>query len=105
MKIVVVSPPSTDPRERAALEGLWAAGLERYHVRKPAWTAAELEAWLRRLPAAWRPRLILHEHHHLVAALGLGGAHDKDGAARDAGRPAASRACHDLPTLRGLLDF
>ncbi len=106
MRIVVISPPSADPRERAAMEGFFAAGLERYHVRKPGWTQAELEAWLLGLPAAWRPRLVLHEHHPLVAALGLGGRHDKDTGSRGGGRPgAASRACHDLAALRRLPDF
>jgi thiamine-phosphate pyrophosphorylase len=105
MRIVIISPPSPDPRERPALEGLFAAGLERYHVRKPGWTPAELEAWLLALPAAWRPRLVLHEHPHLVAALGLGGRHAKDAGRPDGGPPAASRACHGLSSLRRLLDF
>ena len=47
MRIVVISPESEDPREAAALDGLLAAGLDHYHVRKPAWAEAELESWLR----------------------------------------------------------
>jgi thiamine-phosphate pyrophosphorylase len=102
MRLVVISPETADSREVPAMEGFFAAGLERYHVRKPAWTRNALEAWLGHLPAAWRPRIILHGHPALAAALGLGGAHEADGAA-GGGPPAFSRSCHDVPTLRRLL--
>ena len=99
MDIVVISPEARDPREVPAMERFFAAGLERYHVRKPSWTAPELEEWLLGLPEGWRPSIILHEHHPLVEKLGLGGRHDKDTA--DAGSPAgASRSCHDIASLR-----
>ena len=125
MKLVVISPERHDPRETAVLGELFDAGLERYHVRKPYAAAAELEAWLRALPRAWRSRLVLHQHHELVDALELGGRHWRD---RDqpapltpqpqldsshtkgeqhmpdgAPRRVASRACHDRPTLRRAL--
>ena len=77
MRIVVISPDSADPREVPAMEGLFAAGLERYHVRKPSWTEPELEAWLRALPVAWRARIVIHQHHALAGVLGLGGRHEK----------------------------
>ncbi len=101
MRIVVISPESRDSREIPAMEGFFASGLQRYHVRKPSWTEPELEAWLRGLPGTWRQRIILHEHHALVGRLGLGGCHDKD---RGQGAPplqgGVSRSCHDLPSLR-----
>ena len=101
MQIVVVSPESRDPRELPAMERFFAAGLERYHVRKPSWPAAELEAWLRALPGDWRPRIVLHEHHDLVERLGLGGRHDKDAGGDGGGAPAGtSRSCHDIACLR-----
>jgi thiamine-phosphate pyrophosphorylase len=101
MRIVVISPEGHDPREIPALGGMLAAGLERYHVRKPGWGEARLGDWLRSLPAPWRGALILHQHHALAAALGLGGVHDRDGAPPSPG--AASRSCHDLGSLRRAL--
>jgi thiamine-phosphate pyrophosphorylase len=100
MRIVVISPESRDPREVSAMEGFFAAGLERYHVRKPSWSAPDLEAWLRGLPGAWRPRLVLHQHHFLAGKLGLGGCHERD-QARDKPSPlrATGRSCHDLASL------
>jgi thiamine-phosphate pyrophosphorylase len=104
MRIVVISPETRDPREIPAMERFFAAGLERYHVRKPSWTARELEEWLALLPEAWRPRIVLHGHQPLVERLGLGGRHERDGEPGDPSVPrAVSRSCHDLPTLRRLL--
>jgi len=101
MRIAVISPDARDPREIPSMEGFFAAGLERYHVRKPSWGAQELEAWLRALPAEWRPRIVLHHHHALVDRLGLGGRHDRDaGPGPDAPPGALSRSCHDLASLR-----
>jgi thiamine-phosphate pyrophosphorylase len=107
VKRVVISPDVFDPREPAVLAGLFAAGLERYHVRKPAASAADLEAWLRALPEAWRPRLVLHSHHELVAKLNLGGRHDRASAIEGLGDAApgvfTSRSCHDLTQVRAAL--
>jgi thiamine-phosphate pyrophosphorylase len=99
MQIVVISPESADTREIPAVGGLFEAGLERYHVRKPSWESTDLEAWLRALPRDWRTRLILHGHRTLAQELQLGGWHDRD--RKSDGSPAGvSRSCHDLPSLR-----
>lgn len=107
MKLVVISPERDDPRELAVLGELFAAGLERYHVRKPHATRAQFEAWLRTLPREWRARLVLHQHHELADALELGGVHFRDEGARvppNAPHPRiTSRSCHDLATLRTAL--
>src|SRR4051812_11059749 len=125
MKLVVISPEGDEPRETAVLGELFAAGLERYHVRKPHWPVVKLESWLGSLPREWRSRLVLHQHHELVRALGLGGEHWRD---EKVGQiipnpspqqlrtlaerrvkdnapypPITSRSCHDLATLRASL--
>jgi thiamine-phosphate pyrophosphorylase len=99
MRIVVISPESADSRELPAMNAMFAAGLARYHVRKPAWSPASLEAWLGHIPEVWRPRIILHQHHALAAKLGLGGTHDRDEQGIRAA-PGFSRSCHDLASLR-----
>jgi len=107
MKLVVISPEHDDPRETAVMGALFAAGLERYHVRKPHWPAAKLGAWLRALPAEWRSCLVLHSHHEFVDRLSLGGRHWRDDDSAPS-RPAdgeglTSRSCHDLGALRAAL--
>jgi thiamine-phosphate pyrophosphorylase len=99
MRIVVISPETADSREIPAMNGFFLAGLERYHVRKPSWSAMALEAWLSHLPETWRPRIILHQHHGLAAKLRLGGVHDRDAEGSTA-PGGCSRSCHDLPSLR-----
>jgi thiamine-phosphate pyrophosphorylase len=117
MKLVVISPESDEPREHAVLARLFAAGLERYHVRKQHWPRDKLIAWLDAVPEEWRSRLVLHQHHDLAAELGCGGVHFKDseGRARPLFEPQftdgpadipplfTSRSCHDLATLQSSL--
>ena len=120
MKLVLISPERDDSREIAVLGALLGAGLECYHVRKPHWSAAQVETWLRSLSKQWYPRLVLHSHHELVDVLGLGGRHwrDSDSEGRDipvesfktiaypeglSRSKITSRSCHDLPTLRAAL--
>jgi thiamine-phosphate pyrophosphorylase len=107
MKLVVISPEDEHAREHAVLDALFVAGLERYHVRKPAWSRVRLETWLQEVPERWRPRLVLHQHHELVETHGLGGRHWRD----DGAAPAisemkgklTSRSCHNLAAVRAAL--
>lgn len=113
MKLVAISPEADEPREHAVLEELFAAGLERCHVRKPSWSREQLAAWLDAVPAENRERLILHQHHNLAVEFGCGGVHWKDSMDRvqpsdaprfaqvPAGRPClfSSRSCHTLSGL------
>ncbi|MDO8540647.1 MAG: thiamine phosphate synthase [Opitutaceae bacterium] len=107
MKLVVITPEAIDPREPAVLGALFAAGLERCHVRKPFASCEELTTWVRAVPAEFRARLVLHQHHDLVAELALRGCHWRDDAHASLISPAdgglTSRSCHDLATLRAAL--
>lgn len=108
MKTIVLSPETLDRREPAAMESFFEAGLRRYHVRKPGLPVAALETWLRSLPRAWRPYLVLHTHHELVHRLELGGCHYRE-ADLASEVPAfgccrrSSRSCHDVPSLGAAL--
>jgi thiamine-phosphate pyrophosphorylase len=109
MKLIVISPEADDPREPAVLAALFAAGLTSYHLRKPAWSRDELAAFLREVPGAWRPRLVLHSHHELAGEFDIGGIHFKDTGMPLASPPASpallrSRAVHDLTALIDSLD-
>lgn len=120
MKLIVISPEGDEAREVPVLMAMLAAGLERYHVRKPNWSREKLADWLGKLPERWRSRLVLHQHHELVDELKLGGRHWRDdgtalleppavsmapfhGLDRIGPHGVASRSCHDLATLRASL--
>jgi thiamine-phosphate pyrophosphorylase len=118
MKLIVISPEGDDAREVPALMAMLAAGLERYHVRKPAWSREKLAGWLRELPERWRSRLVLHQHHEFVDEFRLRGRHWRDDGTALLEPPAvsispfdgsgqtslngvfSSRACHDLASVR-----
>jgi thiamine-phosphate pyrophosphorylase len=107
MKLVVISPENEYAGEPRLLAALFAEGLERYHLRKPGWSSARLEAWLGELPEEYYSRIVLHQHHELVARFGLGGRHWRDEADAPMLPPDdlgfTSRACHSLGTLRKVL--
>ena len=107
MKLVLISPEADDARELLLVPEFFEAGLERYHVRKPSWTLAALENWLKAIPAKWRSKLVLHQHHELAEKHALAGRHWPDGEnAPDSPRlrtDFTSRSCHDLPILRSAL--
>ncbi len=110
MDILAISPPDTFPAETQWIVRLLDAGLTRYHLRKPAWSAVTLEAFLQTLPPACRSRLVLHQHPALVQAHALGGWHVKGHAdassplppnpgSLPAGRPVISRSLHRITDL------
>ena len=113
MKLVVLSPETYEPREHAVMAELFAAGLERYHLRKPSWDEQALRNFIRVVPAQWRSRVVVHQHHKLAEELGCGGVHWKDSTpGSNTARPAVapylltSRSCHDLVGLdAGLGNF
>ncbi len=99
MKLIVISPEAEDAREPTVVAQLFAAGLNHYHLRKPAWGRSALATFLRAVPAEFHPRFVLHSHHELAAYFRVGGLHfcDADGPPSPLLR---SRAAHDLRTLR-----
>lgn len=103
MKLIVISPEAADPREPVVVAQLLAAGLAGYHLRKPEWGRDTLAAFLRRLPAGFHPRIVLHSHHDLAAEFAVGGLHERDEPlpASPASPPVRlrSRAVHDLAAL------
>ena len=57
---------------------MFAAGLRRFHLRKPGWGDADFEAYLNKIPRNWRPKVIVHQCHRAVEKYHLGGWHSKD---------------------------
>jgi thiamine-phosphate pyrophosphorylase len=57
------------------LAELLAQDLGRLHLRKPGWTATQLEALIQALPSQFYSRLVLHSYPHLVHQYQLGGLH------------------------------
>ncbi len=108
MHLIAISPETADPREPATVPALIAAGLARYHVRKPTFTAAQLSTWLAHFPKKIRAHFVLHTHHELADEHACLGLHHRSAAPLSALQPFSpsafsSRSIHDLATLRRVL--
>lgn len=73
--LFVISSEQWVANEHEVLPQLFAAGLTTFHVRKPGWPRAELEAYLRAIPAQYHPRVVLHAHYELALEYPFQGIH------------------------------
>jgi len=110
MKIVLLSTPDERAGEVALVEKLFAAGLERFHLRKPGWKSEHVALWLESMPARWRGRMVLHAHAELASSFRVGGIHFRDdGNAPEDPAPRVmpgcrtSRSCHDVVSVKAAL--
>jgi thiamine-phosphate pyrophosphorylase len=74
-RLILLTSPAAVSDEPRLLTDLLAQGVERLHLRKPAWTAAQLESLIQALPPQFYARLVLHAYPHLVRQYQLGGLH------------------------------
>jgi thiamine-phosphate pyrophosphorylase len=109
MKLLVISPEDERADEARLVPALFRLGLQKYHLRKPGWSAPRLERLIEAFPREYWCRLVLHSHHHLATTRRLGGIHypDNNGspsepANDDAGPGYRSFSCHDLESLHRL---
>lgn len=102
MKLLLISPEDARNDEIDVVRELFLRGLERYHLRKPSWTADRVRALLVSLPPSTRRNVVLHQHHELATEFELGGIHFPDRSDRLETLPSrgiVSKACHDLSRL------
>lgn len=101
-KIVVISSPNQKDREARLIQDLLEAGLWRFHLRKPDWSADELRALLDLIPKAHMPRIVLHRRPELLAEFPLAGYHltSKEAYPTEKMPGTLSRSFHDLNVLR-----
>jgi thiamine-phosphate pyrophosphorylase len=74
-QLVLLTAPTAQPDEPRVLTELLAQDLGRLHLRKPGWTAAQLEALIQVLPTQFYARIVLHAYPELVRRYHLGGLH------------------------------
>lgn len=71
MKLVVISSPEAVADEPAIINGLFAAGLEILHLRKPGAPVAVVEKLLIRIHPAYHSCIALHQQHGLAKQFGI----------------------------------
>ncbi len=95
--------------EAERITGMFEAGLERLHLRKPASDVHHMRRLLQLIPACYHERIVLHEHFSLAQEFYLGGVHlnrrhpEQPQASLNA-QIAVSRSCHSLQELEQYKD-
>ena len=75
MKLIVITSPEFLINEADAINGLFRAGLQVLHLRKPNASAGEIENLIRQIDSKYRNRIVLHEHFLLAERYCLKGIH------------------------------
>lgn len=76
MRIIAITPPTPHPDETLWAHTLLDLGVDTLHVRKPLFTAKELQAYLQPLvQAELGQRIVVHSHYYLAPRLHLQGIH------------------------------
>ncbi|MBS2211242.1 thiamine phosphate synthase [Carboxylicivirga mesophila] len=75
MKPIVICYPTQLNKEVEAINALFEAGLEILHVRKPAYSEADMIAFIDSIDAQYHNRIVVHSHLSIVEPKGLRGVH------------------------------
>jgi thiamine-phosphate pyrophosphorylase len=71
MQLIVISSPQEVAGETAIINGLFQAGLSRFHLRKPGSDPQQLCALLDDIDPVFYNRIALHQHHGLALNYGI----------------------------------
>ncbi len=71
MKLIVLSSPEEIPQEARILNHLFAEGMEYFHLRKPAYAQAQVEALLSQIAPVHYPKIALHHFHPGAERFGI----------------------------------
>lgn len=75
MKIIVISPAETHENETEIVTRLFESGLETFHLRKPRYSTRQLTEYIKKIPAVYHNRIVIHSHHKLLLKFKLKGIH------------------------------
>lgn len=75
MQIVLLTPENEMPHETGIVNSLFAAGLQRLHLRRYGTSEAQITQYISAIHPQFRQRIVVHSHFHLLHTLGLGGIH------------------------------
>ncbi|MBO4738849.1 MAG: thiamine phosphate synthase [Bacteroidales bacterium] len=106
--LIVVSTPDFFEGESQALNQLFKAGLEYFHLRKPNAKLEDYENLLKQIPSAFHQRVHVHEHFQLAEKYAIGGVHLNRRNPQYEGnntKITISRSCHTLQELKNISHF
>ena len=75
MQLIVITPDSEIKDEAGLVNGLFANGLQRLHIRKPQFTTADYRNYIASLDPKYHTHIVLHGGFELMNEFVLGGIH------------------------------
>ncbi|MGM9759545.1 MAG: thiamine phosphate synthase [Parabacteroides sp.] len=104
-QLILITTPEAYPDEAAIVTRLFEEGLQRLHLRKPAYTRQELAGWLKEIPESFHSRIVLHDHFELADTFSVGGLHlnSRHPEAPVGYTGTLSRSCHSLQEVQAHL--
>ncbi len=73
--LIIITSEQDIPNEIALIHQLFAAGLEILHVRKPSFSATELNDFISSIDKKHHSKIMIHSHHQLIKTFNLKGLH------------------------------
>jgi len=111
MELYVISDPEPVKNEAMLINGLFEAGLQVFHLRKPFADRKDYADLLKEIDEGFWDRVALHQHHELAADFGIGRLHYPERMRMEAiggsllGNRIRSTSLHELSRLNELKDF
>ncbi|WP_121812213.1 thiamine phosphate synthase [Mucilaginibacter kameinonensis] len=66
MELIVISAPDVVANEAPIINRLFGAGLQRLHLRKPAWDIGRCIDLITQIDRAYHHAIVCHQHHQLI---------------------------------------
>ncbi len=73
--MILFSNPTVVANEIKTIQSLFENGLSLFHIRKPAFSSSEMQAYISAIGLEFKDKLVLHSHHELADALGINRLH------------------------------
>ena len=100
--IILISPPSEKDGEIDLLCQFFDAGLSRFHLRKPNFSAEDLKRYLNQIPAEHLSKIVVHRCPEVLADFEVGGYHFRSNEPAQVMKGTSSKSLHKLGELTGL---
>lgn len=99
---IVITLPTFFEGEATQIVRLLHSSVDLVHIRKPSASLEETERLVLEIPAEWRNRLVLHDHHCLAIKHHLHGIHlnSRNPIAPEHFTLSVSKSCHSLEEVR-----
>jgi thiamine-phosphate pyrophosphorylase len=101
--VILISPPSEKDGEIDLLCQFFDAGLSRFHLRKPNFSAADLKRYLNQIPSEHLSKIVVHRCPEVLADFAVGGYHFRSNeSAHQVLKGTSSKSLHKLSELTRL---